>query len=45
MIATIKSQPNSAKNRHSDWGFLPQMLSGTAGIIIGWAIALIIGWI
>ncbi len=45
MIATIKSQQNSAKIRHSDWDFLPKMLSGTAGMIIGWAIALILGWV
>ena len=29
----------------SDWNFVPPMLSGTTGIIIGLVIASVIGWV
>ena len=45
MIAIIKSNQTSSHINHADWSFLPNMLSGVGGIIIGWAIAFILGWI
>ena len=44
MIATIKSNQASLRLSHADWSFLPNMLSGMGGIIIGWAIAFMLGW-
>jgi hypothetical protein len=32
-------------HKNYDWYFLPSMLSGTAGIIIGLAIASVLGWV
>lgn len=43
MIST-KHFPTSIQ-KNSDWYFLPSMFSGTAGIIIGLAIASILGWV
>jgi hypothetical protein len=34
-----------SNQHHSDWYFLPPMFSGTAGIIIGLAIASVFGWV
>ncbi|MDJ0636546.1 MAG: hypothetical protein QNJ34_25435 [Xenococcaceae cyanobacterium MO_188.B29] len=45
MITNIKSNQTFAQINHSDWAFLPNMLSGTAGIILGYAIAFLLGWI
>ena len=45
MIATIKSRQTSTKTSHSNWDFLPTMLSGAGGMIIGWAIAFTLGWV
>ncbi|WP_256380652.1 hypothetical protein [Pleurocapsa sp. PCC 7319] len=38
-------QFKSSRKRRSDWYFLPSMFSGTAGIIIGLAIASVVGWV
>jgi hypothetical protein len=35
----------STKLKKSDWYFIPTTLSGTAGIIIGLAIANFLGWV
>ena len=45
MITTIKSNQTSSQIGHSDWSCLPNILSGVGGIILGWAIALMLGWI
>ena len=45
MMVTIKSQRASTKTSHSTWDFLPPMLSGVGGMIIGWAIAFTLGWV
>lgn len=42
MITTIKSNPHIS---HTDWSFLSNMLSGVGGIFLGWAIALMLGWV
>ncbi len=43
MMTTSKYFKTSTQ-RHSDWYFLPSMFSGTAGIVIGLAIASVFGW-
>ena len=45
MITNIKSNQAFSQINYSDWAFLPNMLSGTAGIILGYAIASMLGWI
>jgi hypothetical protein len=43
-MISAKHFPTSS-HKYSDWYFLPSMLSGTAGIIIGLAIASVLGWV
>ena len=45
MFTTVKSRQTASPMAHSDWDFLSHMFSGTVGIIIGWAIALGLGWV
>ena len=45
MITNIKSNQACSQINHSDWAFLPNMLSGTAGIILGYVLASMLGWI
>ena len=39
MIKTIQSLTVTSKINQSDWYFIPNMLSGTLGIMIGFVIA------
>ena len=44
MIASSKSDRAFLKINHSDWNFLPIILSGATGMFLGWAIAFLLGW-
>ena len=44
MMIRITQLKTSMQNS-SDWYFLPSMFSGSAGIIIGLAIASIVNWV
>ena len=45
MITTTQSLTVTPKINQSDWYFLPTMLNGTLGIMIGIAIANCLHWI
>jgi hypothetical protein len=45
MMTTSKYFKSSSRTGHDDWCFLPSMLSGTVGMIIGLAIASVFGWV
>ena len=45
MFTTIKSKQTTSQIANSDWDFLPNMFSGTVGIMIGWTLALMLGWV
>ncbi|MBE9170863.1 hypothetical protein IQ238_26240 [Pleurocapsales cyanobacterium LEGE 06147] len=45
MMTTSKYCQTSSRIGHDDWCFLPSMLSGTLGIIIGLVIAFQLGWV
>ncbi len=45
MITNIQSLTVTSKTNQSDWYFVPTMLNGTLGILIGLAIANILNWI
>ena len=45
MINAIQSLTVTSKINQSDWYFIPNMLSGTLGIIIGFVIAQYLGLI
>jgi hypothetical protein len=45
MMTTSKYFKSSSRTGHDDWCFLPSMLSGTLGMIIGLAIAFQLGWV
>ena len=44
-MMTTSKHAHASTQHHSDWYFLPSMFSGTAGIMIGLAIASIFGWV
>ena len=44
MMANSKLDRASLKISHSDWNFLLIILSGATGMILGWAIAFLLGW-
>ncbi|MBE9167814.1 hypothetical protein IQ238_09880 [Pleurocapsales cyanobacterium LEGE 06147] len=45
MITTSRHFKTSSRISYSNWYFLPSILSGMAGIIIGFAIACQLGWV
>ena len=44
-MMTTSKHAYAFTEHYSDWYFLPSMFSGTAGIIIGLAIASFLGWV
>ena len=44
MSTIIKSIQSASTLSHPNWSFLLNILSGIGGIIIGWAIAFMLGW-
>jgi hypothetical protein len=45
MQPTHRAQTHATPPHKSDWYFIPTTLSGTAGVIIGLAIAYNLGWV
>lgn len=45
MITTTKTQTKSRSHTRNDWSFLPTAFSALAGVGIGIAIALYLGWL